>query len=133
MNRLRHLYSFLPPHTLTVIIGCIILYLTLMPDPVPENDLALIPHIDKLVHAIMFGSLAVAIALDRSRSRGLESLTWGFLTLCAVIATVAGGLIELLQGAMAMGRGCDTLDLGADFLGALVAFPLSRPLTRFLR
>lgn len=44
-----------------------------------------------------------------------------------MISTLAGGAIELLQGAMQLGRGADWYDLLADAVGALVAFFIAPP------
>ena len=45
----------------------------------------------------------------------------------AVVSILAGGCIELLQDAMALGRGAEWADFAADSLGVLVAFFAAPP------
>ena len=66
----------------------------------------------------MFGGLAGAVGMDVSRRRGWGVLSWRFVVWCWLSVTVVGGLIELAQGAMAMGRGCEFWDFVADSAGA---------------
>lgn len=111
----------------TALVVAVILYATLFPDPAGVDELPPIPHIDKLIHAIMFGGLAGAMGFDYARSHGLLCPSRSAMGLFAVIATLAGGVIEILQGAMQLGRGADWFDLLADGVGALVAFFIAPP------
>lgn len=129
---MKRFLTWLPPYSLTVVVSVLILYLTLVPKPLPDTDLELFPHADKVVHGIMFGALAGALALDRARRRGIDRLTPRFLAVCFVASTVAGGAIELIQGGMAMGRGCDVWDFAADAAGALLAVLVVRSVARWL-
>ncbi len=90
-----------------------VLYLTLWPNPLPDNDIPFWEHTDKVVHALMMLGLYWALAWDVRRG----SPWWLML---AVI--LFGGVIELLQDAMGMGRGGSWLDLAADSVGALIAW-----------
>ena len=129
------MYKFitrLPAWTFTVVIVAVICYLTLVPRPLPDMDMPMFPGADKIVHGIMFGALAGAICLDMARKRGLQVLTVRLLLAAFVIASIAGGVIELAQGAMAMGRGCDSWDFVADAAGALLAVVVARPAIRVL-
>lgn len=128
---MRRLYYSLPGWVLTVVVSLAILYLTLVPRPLPEVDLPLFPGVDKLVHAIMFGGLAGAIVLDWSRWRGV-ALSARYLIVAALVSTLAGGLIELLQLVMAMGRGCELWDFVADGVGAFLGAWVARPVARWL-
>lgn len=111
----------------TVIVVALILYATLFPDPVPVDDMPLIPGLDKLIHAIMFGGLTGAVAFDYSRSHGCIRPPKSVMARIAVVSILAGGCIELLQGAMALGRGAEWADFAADSLGVLVAFFAAPP------
>lgn len=117
----------LPAWTFTVIIMAIICYLTLVPRPLPDMDMPVIPGLDKVVHAIMFGALAGAICLDVARKRGIAALTAGLLTVAFVVASLAGGAIELLQAVMEQGRSCEIWDFVADSVGSLLAVMVARP------
>lgn len=95
-----------------------VLYLTLAPKPLPDNDIQFWEHTDKLVHGLMMAGTYWAIAFDMGRGRSL-SVGRRIWLLGAVIAF--GGAIELVQGAMKMGRGASWGDFGADTAGALLA------------
>ena len=112
MIRLLRPFLRLPRWLLTAVCSGLILYLTLVPKPLPDNDISFWEHTDKLVHAIMFGALYVCLALDLWRGQP------------ALISIAAGGIIELLQGAMHLGRGADPLDFLADSVGVIVAMLL---------
>lgn len=129
---MRRFLLSLPPWTLTIIVLAAITYLTLVPHPLPDNDIELFPGADKLVHAIMFGALAGAACLDGARRRGRQALTLRYLVICFIATALTGGAVELLQGAMNMGRSCDIWDFVADSTGALIAVIISRPAARFL-
>ncbi len=129
---MRRLYYSLPGWVLTVVVSLAILYLTLVPRPLPDVDLPLFPGVDKLVHAIMFGGLAGAVVLDWSRWRGRVSLSVGCLVVAALVSTFAGGIIELLQLMMALGRGCELWDFVADGAGAFLGAWVARPVARWL-
>lgn len=115
----RRIYELIPRWVPTGAVSASIMYLTLVPRPLPDDMPELFPGADKVVHALMFGALAGAIVLDRRR--GSDSLRWGRVALwSAVIASAAGGVIELLQGAMGMGREGDWMDFIADIIGAAI-------------
>lgn len=111
---------------------CLVLWLTLAPDPVPTEDIPLFPGADKLVHAIMMGGLAGAIMFDYER-KGLNrtrKLTSRVVWSIAAIVAVFSAADEWVQGAMGLGRSPDFLDLLADWAGILVAALTAPPLLR---
>ncbi|MDE6450032.1 MAG: VanZ family protein [Muribaculaceae bacterium] len=128
---MRRLYYSLPCWVLTAVVSLAILYLTLVPRPLPDVDMPLFPGVDKLVHAIMFGGLSGTMVLDWSRWRGV-ALSARSLVVVALVSTLAGGLIELLQLVMAMGRGCELWDFVADGVGAFLGAWVARPVARWL-
>lgn len=106
-----------------------ILYLTLMPDPVPGEPIPMFAGADKVVHAIMFGGLYGMIWVDTIRRRRRwwrRPAAWYGVGVC-----LFGGLIELLQGWMGLGRGCDVLDWYADGAGVLLAAGVIRLFRRW--
>lgn len=119
----------LPPFLLTVIVELAILYLTLWPDPLPDNDIQLFPHADKVIHFLMFGGLAGVACVDTSIWRR-STITIKTAMLIGLISALMGGLIEILQGTMGYGRSAEWLDLIADtagaFTGAATAYFLIR-------
>lgn len=113
----------LPRWLLTSVCLALILYLTLYPKPLPDNDFQFWEHTDKIVHAIMFGALYVCAGLDLWRGRPAR-LRVNVLLVVAVIAF--GGVIEMLQQVMGMGRGGSVADWLADWSGAVLALMLLR-------
>lgn len=109
------LYNWWP----TAIVVAVILYATLSSDPLPDDELPMLPGLDKLIHSVMFGGLFGAICFDRYRSGG--ALSRRFVVATAIVCTAAGGVIELLQIAMHNGRAGDWWDFAADTLGVIVA------------
>lgn len=110
-----------PAYMPSALVVAAILYLTLVPSPLPDTRLPLFPGADKLVHAAMFGGLALVLLVDASRSRRRVVGSAGAAALC-LASGLFGGVIELLQMAMAMGRGAEWLDFAADLFGAAVAW-----------
>ena len=108
--------------------------------PFGDTEMPHIPGIDKVVHACMFGGLTFVGELDCSRwrikrrnLRGDAALVGWHLAAVIALASIAfGGAIELLQGAMHMGRGADWLDWLADAVGAAVAVVVSPPVVRWV-
>ncbi len=100
--------------------GCLaaFLYLALAPKPLPDIKISFWEHSDNIVHAIMFGGLCFCFGLDiwRGRRAPLPSRL-----LLATAVGLFGGLIELIQDAMHMGRGGDWADFAADLAGALLS------------
>lgn len=103
----------------TALVVLAILYLTLVPRPLPDNNID-IPGLDKVVHAIMFFGLAFVATIDffRKRKGVYRHTNLRRLVEITVITTIFGGVIEIAQYMMNMGRGGDILDFLADGVGA---------------
>ena len=102
----------------SVLITGAVLYLTLVPKPLPDNDIQFWEHTDKIVHALMMAAIYCAVAFDIGRGRRLSTRSRIWL----IVSVIAfGGAIELAQGAMAMGRGADFADFAADIAGTILA------------
>lgn len=112
----------LPRWVLTSVCFALIVYLTLVPKPLPDNDIRFWEHSDKLVHAVMFGSLYVCTMIDAYRLRHKPSIKATVWLSIAII--IFGGLIEYIQQAMQMGRGGSVLDFMADIVGVIAAAAL---------
>ena len=113
---------WIPPYQLTIAVGIVILYLTLLPKPFGEEDLPLFPGADKLAHCCMFGGLALTYIFERKRDRNPLSLKGALITASA--ATLFGIAVEFIQDAMNLGRSGDMADALADAVGAFAAVPL---------
>ncbi|MDE6176928.1 MAG: hypothetical protein K2F71_05235 [Paramuribaculum sp.] len=127
---LRHIPRWVAPG-LTL---AAVLWLTLAPRPLPDSDVRLFEHADKVVHALMFGFLSWIFTADMSVGRRGEpaafaSSGWIRVALPAVGAALLGGVIELLQPGLS-GRSCDAADFAADVAGVLLALPFSVSISR---
>lgn len=110
----------LPAYANTLIVLVLILYLTLVPQPLPEETPPLFPGADKVVHALMLWALSTAWAFDSYRR--LHKLTKRRLAIILATSIALGGAIEVAQYLMAMGRGAEWADLLADCIGAVAAY-----------
>lgn len=123
---IKRLTSYLP----TAIVVIIVLYATLVSHPVMVDEIPPIPHIDKVIHAVMMGGVLSAFAFDWQRAhpgrRLSPSLIWAIFG-CVVAFSIAD---ELVQGALGNGRSSDPYDLLADIVGALGAAYLAPPAIR---
>lgn len=129
----------IPAGVITAMVTAAILWLTLAPHPLPADTVPMIPGMDKVVHACMFGSLYLAIAFDALRWREVKKrevrpyVGKSGAVLYSVVAIAFGGTIELVQGAMEMGRGCDVWDFVADAVGVVAAVLLAPVVLSYLR
>lgn len=114
-----------PAWILTIVVSLAILYLTLYPDPLPDDTPQLFPGADKVVHALMFGGLTLVVLLDRQRLLARQRKVWLPLPGCfvwsiAFISSFSGVVIECLQWTMGLGRGFEIGDILADTAGSFL-------------
>lgn len=115
----------MPRGVATGVISAAILWLTLAPQPMGDRELPLFPGADKVAHACMFGALMAALLFDAGYVRaGWRPPRLRVTILCAVIALLAGPLIELLQLHMQLGRSFEWADIAADSAGVLLTLLL---------
>ncbi len=116
----RHLQR-LPAWILTVITLAAVLWLTLAPHPLGQQEPPpLFPGADKVVHVIMFGGLTFAALADWARSRDFRSVRWPVCILMAALSSLIGIAIEFIQRSMDMGRSYDPIDMVADISGSFL-------------
>ncbi|MCM1111421.1 MAG: hypothetical protein NC336_09440 [Clostridium sp.] len=124
-NVILRVVAWCPGWLLTVLAVGLMLWLTLSPQPLPENDIELFPGADKLVHGLMFGGIAWLAGIDfivrGERHRSCNPLA--VFVVAAVAASLLGGAVEILQEGMALGRSGDLADWLADTAGAALAVP----------
>ncbi len=112
----------LPIWVATTTVLAIILWLTLARFEMDSEDVPDIPHLDKLVHFIMFGGLAWISTLDYAVHRRKSGKTIRIITVAffaAFFSSLTGAAVELAQGAMGLGRSADIYDWVADTAGAI--------------
>lgn len=121
MKGLKHHLNRLPAWLLTAVTVIIILWLTLMPDPLPPDiHPELFPGADKVVHGLMFGFLTFTALVDWMRGHGFRRVRWFVCLLSALAATLFGIGIEYAQRGMGLGRGFEVPDMLADGIGAFL-------------
>lgn len=103
-----------------------ILVLTLMPSSgVPRWPWMAELHVDKFVHAFLFGVQGVLLGLALANRGTWRSPAHPFL-LALLIAILYGAVIEVLQEGMGAGRSGDVWDVVADGVGALLGYGFLR-------
>ncbi|MFA8449080.1 MAG: VanZ family protein [Bacteroidales bacterium] len=75
---------------------------------------------DKVVHFIMFGGLSFFLLSGLSRQYQLTKFRWSFAIVCVLISIVYGGVTELLQAYVFVGRDGNIFDFLANVLGAIL-------------
>ena len=109
-----------PPWSFSLFTVMVILWLTLMPDPLGDDAPTLFPGADKIVHGLMFGFLTIVVLLDYQRRRGWRNLRWNIVWIVIFLTSAFGALIEVFQLIMALGRGFEWADMIADTTGAII-------------
>lgn len=118
MDKAKAFLTALPSWLLSLLTVVLILWLTLVPDPLGDDAPRLFPGADKVVHAIMFGFLTVMILLDRQRKKSWTPLSPPFVWMSALFSAMLGIAIEVAQLEMKLGRGFEVADMVADTIGA---------------
>lgn len=114
----------IPRFLTSAVVTAGVLYLTLAPRPFGSVRIPLFEGADKVVHYMMFFAMAFAYHFDFRRGKKpvdeARLMGWIFVSLSAF-----GGLIELAQWKMRMGRSGDWYDLLADIAGAVYGIILA--------
>ena len=114
----------IPRFLTSAVVTAGVLYLTLAPRPFGSVRIPLFEGADKVVHFMMFFAMAFAYHFDFRRGKKpvdeARLMGWIFVSLSAF-----GGLIELAQWKMRMGRSGDWYDLRADIAGAVYGIILA--------
>lgn len=114
----------IPRFLTSAVVTAGVLYLTLAPLPLGSVRIPLFEGADKVVHFMMFFAMAFAYHFDFRRGKKpvdeARLMGWIFVSLSAF-----GGLIELAQWKMRMGRSGDWYDLLADIAGAVYGIILA--------
>lgn len=114
----------IPRFLTSAVVTAGVLYLTLAPRTFGSVRIPLFEGADKVVHFMMFFAMAFAYHFDFRRGKKpvdeARLMGWIFVSLSAF-----GGLIELAQWKMRMGRSGDWYDLLADIAGAVYGIILA--------
>lgn len=132
---MRSILEFSRRWWLTIIVTAAILWLTLAPHPVGDNEIELFPGADKIIHALMMGGLAFTALFDFARKgtwRNIRKITPAIAATVAFTCIIFSCIDEWGQGAMNLGRSSDPFDLVADIAGIILAAAIAIPLIRKL-
>lgn len=114
----------IPRFLTSAVVTAGVLYMTLAPRPFGSVRIPLFEGADNVVHFMMFFAMAFAYHFDFRRGKKpvdeARLMGWIFVSLSAF-----GGLIELAQWKMRMGRSGDWYDLLADIAGAVYGIILA--------
>jgi VanZ family protein len=118
-KRIPFIY-FLPGIAWFFIVGV----LTLMPaSDVPQVSwMDNIPNFDKLVHAALFGGLALLFALPLLKSGFSQKQKVNYSIKISLASVIWGITIEFMQKFFVPSRDFDLLDWAADTVGVIIAF-----------
>lgn len=92
------------------------------PSAFPKAPLFNIPHLDKWVHAFLFGALAFLMTRGSKKQMVSQSFSTQSTILILFLCIAYGAIIELLQHFFTLNRQGDVFDLVADTLGAIIGF-----------
>lgn len=98
-----------------------ILYATWLPYDDSTPDLPKIEHLDKLIHAIMFGGFTGACLFDYRRQKPHRPFTAKVIEVVGCAALGFAFIDETVQGFLPIGRPSDRMDFYADCLGIIIA------------
>ena len=90
----------------------------------PTGTGNIVPHLDKLIHLVVYGLLGATIALAWPKFSKLK-IFWGCVGF--------GAALELAQGFMAVGRSASFFDSLANSLGAAIGVSVIAIIARKLR
>jgi len=112
---LRYVFQY----KFSILLAIVIALLSLAPaSSFPVDSIWDIPHIDKIVHILMYAALGFVALMENRCSRKCHGLN--FLILLAIL--LASALIEVLQATVVLSRGAEWVDLLANFLGLIAAY-----------
>lgn len=111
----------------TIIWACVVLFLSLSSENnLPHPFWLTFPHIDKVVHFIMYFVFALVLIHDSQHYSKIR-LNHGHIILIAVLIVIGwGGFLEILQRIPSIHRNSDFFDFLANTVGAVVAALLYR-------
>jgi VanZ family protein len=111
----------------TIIWTCVVLFLSLSSgESLPQPSWLEFPHIDKVVHFIMYFVFALVLIHDLQHYSKIR-LNHGQIILTSVLVVVGwGGFLEILQRIPSIHRNSDLLDFLTNTVGAVVASLLYR-------
>ena len=115
---MKKLINMIPVWSLSALATLIVAYLSLAPNP-PSTDVV---SSDKVAHAIAYFVLTVVFTIDYIRSRLPHHTRFDVELAFAAAAATLGGVLEICQLIMNIGRHYEWQDWVADIIGAVIGY-----------
>jgi VanZ family protein len=114
---------FVKKYYRTIMVSLLIFYLsTVSGEKLSKVSLITIPHIDKIVHLLMYLTLSVTVSYEIVRNKEKISLQ-KTLIIIVLFAILYGGAMELIQAYFTKTRTGDWVDFGFNVIGASLCIP----------
>ena len=114
-DMLRYVFQY----KFSILLAIVIALLSLAPaNSFPIDSIWDIPHIDKIVHILMYASLGFVALMESRCSRKCRGLH--LLILLAIL--LASALIEVLQATVVLSRGAQWFDMLSNFIGLVAGY-----------
>ena len=88
----------------------------------PDTNLPKFQYSDKLIHLLMYASLAFILFYEYYKDKHLKSCFRSFYIVLLLFPVIFGGVIEILQQAFFPPRTAEWLDWVSDIVGSLIGF-----------
>ncbi len=112
--------QYLKKYPLSLLTIAVILFLSLFNPPQMEEEIT-IPHLDKLVHIGMYGTLSGLLWVEYLKKHHNQFNLRRVLVGAGLLPILMGGLIELMQAYMTTYRSGEWMDLLANSTGVFLA------------
>ena len=116
------LLTNIPMGVLSFLATVLCCYFSLDAKPIGAEELTLFEGADKVVHGLMYFLITCAYILDYTKYRMPHHSRINVELALAATAIMLGGVMEVLQLEMNLGRGFEALDWVADAVGAALGF-----------
>jgi len=90
----------------------------------PDEDMPPLNQEDKWAHVVFYAVLTFLLARARSRQLKVQKRVLANFVMAFLIAAIYGAIIEIIQLYFIPGRHGDLMDLLANLIGGVIAFPL---------
>lgn len=132
ISKLKNWLGQIPPWLFSILCALAILWLTIAPHPLGEDEIPMFAGADKVAHALMFGGFTLCLLFDRQRRQHWKAPRLMQFLEAVCLGFIFGFITELLQSIMELGRTAEMTDLLADLAGSLVFALLYIPIARSL-
>jgi VanZ family protein len=114
---------FVKKYYRTIIVSLLIIYLsTVSGEKVSKVSWFTFPHIDKIVHLLMYLTLSITVSYEIVRNKEKISVQ-KTLIIIVLFAILFGGAMELVQEYFTTTRSGDWADFGFNVIGASLCIP----------